>query len=207
MARMLAALSAALVVMVGCGRGSSGGPEPAPSASAATAAPAPPVDPVKQSLILMDQLPVTEAFSFQRPVMTDAVNEDSSGTQVFAMWAARRMRWPDVGVAADETSPALVRKDPDEARGKRICASGQIIQIAVQKPPSGGKLAVGILSSDAGYLYRFFAAGSSGALVENSYAHFCGLVTGLFDYSNSVGGTGHAISLVGMFDLPENRPR
>lgn len=33
------------------------------------------------------------------------------------------------------------------------------------------------------------------------------VVTGNYDYSNSAGGTGHAVDLVGMFDLPENKPK
>jgi hypothetical protein len=31
-------------------------------------------------------------------------------------------------------------------------------------------------------------------------------VTGRYDYHDSGGGTGHAVQVVGMFDLPENRP-
>jgi hypothetical protein len=116
------------------------------------------------------------------------------------------MRWVDVGVQKDETSPALVRKDPDEARAKRMCTSGQLVQIAVVKLDNGAKLSEGLLESNAGNLYHYLGAGSSGELVEQSYARFCGVVIGTYDYSNSAGGTGHAVEIVGMFDLPENRP-
>jgi hypothetical protein len=39
----------------------------------------------------------------------------------------------------------------------------------------------------------------------NTAARFCGVVTGLYDYSNSGGGTGHTADIVGMFDLPESK--
>ena len=63
------------------------------------------------------------------------------------------------------------------------------------------------LSTTAGNLIYFVNAGSSGELVQNSIARTCGVVTGRFDYSNSGGGVGHAISVVGLFDLPQNRAR
>jgi hypothetical protein len=31
------------------------------------------------------------------------------------------------------------------------------------------------------------------------------VVTGKYSYANSGGGTGHAVTLVGVFDLPENK--
>ncbi len=42
--------------------------------------------------------------------------------------------------------------------------------------------------------------------MERSQERFCGVVTGLFDYANSGGGTGHAVAIVGLFDIAENRP-
>lgn len=197
-----------MVVIVsagGCDKGSAGAAPPSASAAPVVAPEPVPVDPVKQALITMDPMPVANAFAFEKPEMTDLLDEDSPGTAVFALWAARRMRWSDVNVAQDETTPALVKKDSDSARGKRICANGQVIQIKVEKLTTGGHLSQGLLASDAGNIYRFLAAGSSGSLIENSYGHFCGLVTGTYDYTNSAGGTGHAVSLVGMFDLPENK--
>jgi hypothetical protein len=54
-------------------------------------------------------------------------------------------------------------------------------------------------------LYRFYAVGSTGSIVESSSARFCGVAIGKYDYTNSMGGAGHAVAAVGMFDLPENR--
>lgn len=54
---------------------------------------------------------------------------------------------------------------------------------------------------------RFAAVASTGELVAQSSANFCGVTTGKYSYSNSGGGTTHAVFLVGMFDLPENKPQ
>ena len=139
--------------------------------------------------------------------MGDSTNKIDPGALVFGAWAAARMKWEDVAVAKDETTPKLVFKDPDEERGKRVCFTGQIIQIAVEKSPFG-KFTNGLLS--VGYydttLFHFLNVGSSGSLVDGNQARFCGVVIGRYDYSNSGGGTGHAIQVVGIWDLPENKP-
>jgi hypothetical protein len=142
-------------------------------------------------------------------MMTDTANDDSDGTMLFAAWASNHMRWTDVAVTKDETTYALTRKDSDEARGKRLCASGSIIQIEVHKLKDQGigKLATGLLMSYGGNIFEFMAAGSTGDLVQNSQARLCGVVTGTYDYTNSAGGTGHAVTVVGMFDLPENKSK
>jgi hypothetical protein len=171
------------------------------------AAPAPQgaaVDPTTASLAKMDTMSCSDAFVFAKPYMSDSTEEVSPGAALFALWAARRMRWADVHVPADETTFAMVRKSSAEQLGKRMCSAGQIVEIYAEKPESGGHVAKGMLLSDAGHLYRFVAAGSSGTIVQGSYANLCGFVTGNFDYSNSAGGTGHAVAIVGMFDLPEN---
>lgn len=143
------------------------------------------------------------------PLMEDETGGEggSRGSLLFTVWAAKHMHWSDVSVAKDETSYALVRKDSESERGKRMCTSGQLVQIEVERLPTGGKVSTGLLDSNAGNLYHFITAGSSGQLVEQSYARVCGVVTGSYDYENSAGGTGHAVGLIGMFDLPENKPK
>lgn len=145
-----------------------------------------------------------EAVSFAKPFMTDEHNSISPGTGVLGAWALKHMKLSDVLVAKDETSYALVQKDPDEARGKRFCYGGTVVQIAVVKTELG-KGFEGLLVNRRGELFNFFAVGSTGELVQNSWGRICGAVIGKYDYSNSGGGTGHAVQLVGMFDLPENR--
>jgi hypothetical protein len=69
----------------------------------------------------------------------------------------------------------------------------------------GNKFYNGGLVDHYGHIYRFIAVRSTGDLVAGSVAHFCGVVTGKQSYANSVGGMAHAVFLVGMFVLPENK--
>lgn len=166
-------------------------------------APPPPETPEEQ----VDKLDFDAALAYAKPTMDDTKDEDSAGAVLFSVWASRHMHWTDVSVATDETTFALTQKDPDEARGKRLCTSGQIVQIEVEKLKNGSKLNIGLLLTGGGNIYRFITAGSSGTLVENSYARLCGVVTGKYTYSNSAGGTGHAVEVIGVFDLPANKPK
>lgn len=141
------------------------------------------------------------------PQMEDSADEHSPGTVLFAVWAADNMRWTDVAVAKNETSAALVLKDSDEARGKRLCARGRIIEIAKEDTGEGhGRIYSGGMWDANANVIRFFAVGSTGELVSRSNARFCGVVAGRYSYENSGGGSTHGIAMVGMFDLPENKP-
>lgn len=147
---------------------------------------------------------VDQAVAFAKPKMDDPPNKMGAGHALFALWAAKWMSWPDAVVMKNETTFASVMKDPDEARGKRLCIQGTIIEIAVVKTDNG-KLFDGLMHDYSGSIYKFSAAGSTGDLVEASAARFCGIITGRYDYSNSGGGSSHAVKLVGMFDLPANK--
>jgi hypothetical protein len=116
------------------------------------------------------------------------------------------MYWDDVVVSEDETTYALAKKDIDVARGKRLCFSGTIVQIMAHKNTLG-KTDEGLILSEAGNIFYFATIGSSGDLVAQSYGRICGVIADEYDYSNSIGGTGHALDMVGFFDLPENRTR
>lgn len=165
---------------------------------AVTAAPQNPLD------IVMTKATLPEALSVARPLMIDRPNDSAPGTFLLALWSLKHLTWKDVGVATDETSFGKVAKNPNTERGKRLCASGAIVEISAAEQPYG-TLYVGLLGSDSGNLFHFNAVKSTGNLVQQSYARFCGIVGGPFDYENSGGGVGHAIDMVGMFDLPENR--
>ena len=155
--------------------------------------------------LLKQKRTMAEALTFTKPLMSDEVDSVSAGALMFTVWATSKMRWDDVHVSRDETNYALVQKDSDEARGKRLCLKGKIIQISVTKTDFG-KFAEGLIGvSYLSKLYHFIAVGSSGDLVQGKTARFCGVVTGKYDYHNSGGGMGHAVQIVGMFDLPENR--
>ncbi len=153
---------------------------------------------------LLAKTTLGDAIELVKPNMTDTDDETSAGGVLLGLWAAKHMKWSDVGVAKNETSAALVRKDSDASRGKRMCVRGQIIQIRKDKA-GDATLFSGLMLSGYSEITSFIAAGSTGALVQHSGARLCGVVTGTYDYSNSNGGKGHAIAIVGMFDLPENR--
>ncbi len=138
------------------------------------------------------------------PEMADTTDELGTGALLLTAWSSTRMRWADVSVAKSETSFALVHKDSDAARGKRMCVRGSLIQISKESVGSSAVF-IGLLMSGYTDLVHFVAVGGTGELVERSRTRLCGVVTGTYDYANSGGGTGHAINVVGMFDLPENR--
>jgi len=135
--------------------------------------------------------------------MHDTTNEWSPGGLALTVWAAKHLSWKDVAVAKNETSFALVRKDSDEERGKRICTSGLLIQIERQQLGEV-KAYSGLLLNDYNSIFSFHVVGSTGDLVEQRRARLCGVVVGAYNYGNSGGGTGHAVAVVGMFDLPQN---
>ncbi len=201
----------ALRAQVAAGR--PGSPGEAPSLAAAQARPVAAAEPAEPSEpaagpTLADKLRdasfLSDALRLTLPLMDDTVNQQSDGAVMLAMWAALHMKWADVGVAKNETSTAKLMKDSDANRGKRMCVSGSIIQIAKQR---GAPIYAGLLNGFYGAgIAHFFAVGDTGDLVENSETRFCGVATGRYVYGNSGGGTSHAISLVGMFDLPENNP-
>lgn len=221
MFRSLVAVSAVAILFAGCSRSTASAPAPAPDPEAASAAAAiasseawvaqskalrSALTPVESPGEQIVKLGYADALAMAQPLMVDVQNDDSDGAALFGLWAAKRMAWLDVAVPKDETTWALTMKDSDETRGKRLCASGSIVQIEVEKT-AAGKLGTGLLRSYGGNLYRFFAAGSTGDLVESSDCRLCGVIAGKYDYSNSAGGTGHAVALVGMFDLPQNRTK
>lgn len=182
----------------------------APSSSASTAvvvasatatATTSATDPVPAILQAPD---LAAAIKVTKPLMIDTRDDSSRGAIQLSLWAMKHLVWSDVGIPKNETKLALVHKDPDEERGKRLCVGGSLIQIEVEKTALG-KLNIGLLRNDADDLVHFLAAGSSGTLVKGSPARLCGVVTGLYDYGNSGGGTGHAVEIVGMFDLPANK--
>lgn len=158
---------------------------------------------------LEKRLAITEAPTLAAALkLTERDMEDgkdfSSGTTDLASWATRSMKWSDVAVAKNETSYALVNKDSDAERGKRLCVSGTLIEIHSAKSAAGTAYVGGLVDGE-GKIYRFISVKSTGTLVERNSARLCGVVTERQSYANSGGGTTHAVAMVGIFDLPENR--
>lgn len=169
-------------------------------AATAPAPVAPPPAPAQPATPQVKTLP--EAIAAIKPLMDDTFNESSKGGLLLAAWAAKYMTWKELN-QLPPTKFALVMKDPDEERGKLICARGSIIEISVEKSPLG-KFNIGGMFSGSN-IYRFITVGSSGELVAQSWAGLCGVVIGKQTYSNSMGGTAHAVFVVGMFNLPQNK--
>jgi hypothetical protein len=144
-----------------------------------------------------------EAIVAIKPTMSDTVNEISQGAALLALWSANNLNFSDFDKMS-QSKYSLIMKDPDEERGKLLCTIGSIIEIQVEKA-DGNKFYNGGLVDHYGHIYRFIAVRSTGDLVAGSVAHFCGVVTGKQSYANSVGGMAHAVFLVGMFVLPENK--
>lgn len=194
-----------LVALIGCSKREAANEKPATSANVVESPP-----PTAEQMQLAKLKEATElpemsaALEIMKPHFRDSRNDVSTAAIAFEMWASRHMKWSDVSTEKNATSYALFQKDPDEERGKRLCLSGQIIQIAKESGTTRKGFG-GLISTGSGNLFNFFAVGTSGTLVATSWAKLCGVAVEKFDYSNSGGGTGHAITIVGMFDLPENR--
>ena len=135
--------------------------------------------------------------------MNDTENDISAGSVLLAFWSATHLKWQDIKSLPTTTFP-LVMKDSEKQRGKSICASGVIIEIRTERFQDKTFFEGGILS-DYGYIYRFIAVKSTGDLVARSRGTICGIVTGRHSYRNSMGGVAHAVFLVGIFNLPENK--
>ena len=167
-----------------------------PTVSAAPAA-KPPAPPPPENL--------RAAIATTRPFMADTRDGDfDKGSAALAIWSTDRLKWSELQ-EIPSGKYALVMKDSDSQRGSRICTGGRIIEITVDNTVPGSKVFLGGMYDDAGHIYRFIAVRSTGEIVANSRAKFCGIVTGQQHYRNSAGGVAHAVHLVGMFDLPENK--
>lgn len=145
---------------------------------------------------------LADAIAGNKSSMSDTDDDVSDGAVSLASWSADHMKWSELQ-GLPKTKAGLVMKDSDQQRGKLICASGELIEIASEKEDDK-KFYEGGLQDDDDNIYRFIAVKSTGGLVENSHATLCGVVIGRQDYADSVGGEAHAVFLVGMFQLPEN---
>jgi hypothetical protein len=208
MVRMFVVCGICLVLITGCSKPGAAVAEDASATPSEKAAPTPVIAKAPEVDLrdtIQQEATLAAGLAVAKPKMEDTSNgKMDTGSILLAIWAMKNMKWADVSVAKDETTFALMQKDSDEERGKRLCVSGRIIQIEVVKTERG-KLFDGLFMDGASHLFKFQAVGSTGALVERSYARLCGVATGNYEYSNSGGGTGHAIKMVGMFDLPANK--
>lgn len=194
-------LAAVLALCVSCDHKSDVPPLPTATPDTVAAAPAQPT--VAEQLNSTDTLAGALgvlANSFE-PKQKDGIDTASAA---LAVWGGRHFTWAMIA-ARPETKRALVMKDPEAEIGKRLCWSGTVIEIATDRSTGFPIYTGGLIDYNADVL-SFYAVGSSGDLVEHSPARICGIVTGSVAYSNSGGGVTHSVRVVGMFDLPQNKP-
>jgi hypothetical protein len=151
-----------------------------------------------------DAADLAGALAATRARIADNAEKLDAGTLILVGWSTRHLHWPDVAVPQDETSFDRVQKDPDRQWGKRLCVTGSIVQISPVRTDSA-HFFNGVLTAPGGRTFAFFAIGSAGALAEASRARLCGVVTAWTNHADSAG-AGRTVTLVGMFDLPENHP-
>jgi hypothetical protein len=102
-----------------------------------------------------------------------------------------------------ETTWARVSKDSETEKGGKICASGKITQISVNR--SDGWVRSDVIMRSQREYFTILAVGSSGDLIDGSVARVCGIATGTWYFANVNGSLTPSVYLVGAFDLPENR--
>jgi hypothetical protein len=193
-----------LAVLAACSRGSAKAKadEQGPAkGEVKELAPVVPEPPPEEQILAIDGF--DEAVAFAKPMMADGNVARSKGDLMLTFWSATKLRWTDVAVAKNETSVKLVNKDSDEQRGKRMCLRGQIAQIT--KVNNDPKFYSGLMFVTMADRISFNAVGSTGELVDDSWARFCGVVTQRYGFDNVSGGTTLTVAMVGMFDLPENK--
>lgn len=157
-----------------------------------------------KKITLVDKLnnanSISEMWDICKPLARDYTPGNLNyGAICAATWSITNLHAKDVIVKNDETTPGLVMKNSAKEIGKRICATGSIIEIHEED-----KFAEGLLSSYSGNLYHFITVGDTGTIQEHSEARLCGFVLGQYHYNNSGGGMGHATDLVGMWIIPAN---
>lgn len=145
-----------------------------------------------------------DALVFARARMGDTTDGPSVGALLFALWLHANGKWEYFEPKRDETSVGKVKKDALSELGRRMCARGRVIQIK-REPMAGASFFFGNLATEAGNIINFVAVGSTGEIVEDSRARFCGFVAGNYYFENVSGGQTQSVQMVGAFDLPENR--
>jgi len=165
------------------------------------------VRPIKKNPIdvIMDHRSLSGAISYAKKYMGSTRDKPSKGALIFGAWSMKRLKWSELQLV-EKTKYALVEKDPETEIGKKMCVRGKVIQIRAERT-SYGKMFTGLMFKGASYrsnVVSFFAVGSTGEIVARKRARFCGIVTGIYTYSNTGGGTTHAVQMVGMFKLKAN---
>ncbi|MEG2445808.1 MAG: hypothetical protein RSA22_03915 [Acinetobacter sp.] len=147
---------------------------------------------------------LTDVIEMVKPTMSDEFDAFPASAGVLAFWMENKhTKIGDIRVL-DSSTRGKILKDSFNERGKRLCVSGTIVEIQVDRSGGFPSYHAGLASNYTDFT-RVLAVGSTGELVANSSVTFCGVVIGKIGFNNAIGGTTNAPYLVGMFDLPENR--
>lgn len=157
---------------------------------------------------IMEQLPMPStlegAIDAYTPITMDFYNEFPTVLGAYALWnQSVGTSWNEIN-KVEKTSYGKIMKDPTAEYGKRLCVTGNIIEIETDRSLGEPIYNLGMNDNDFN-IYRATAIESSGELVEGSNATLCGIVIGKLGYDNAAGGTTRAPYLFGIFDLPENK--
>lgn len=74
---------------------------------------------------------LADAIADAKPKMTDTRDQLDEGAAMLALWASNHLTWSALE-QLPETSPALFRKDPGLERGRRLCATGRLLEIRAE---------------------------------------------------------------------------
>lgn len=170
--------------------------EPVAEPVAQAAEPAVPTAPALDAPTLEQAVLSAPSLTAATTLVSDQLDAraDGDGAWLVARYASQRATWADVHGDEPETSLPLVLKDGARERGKRLCATGRVLDIERRDLDQRPVYAGALVTTDGDTL-RFIAVGSTGTLVKRSTGTFCGVATGRVD---------DAAMAVGMFDLPEN---
>ncbi|MDQ3340958.1 MAG: hypothetical protein M4D80_37855 [Myxococcota bacterium] len=97
--------------------------------------------------------------------------------------------WSDVE-RGGETTAALMTKDPQRERGRKLCVTGTVVEIE-GATVDARRVHTGRLRTPEGDVVPFIAVGSTRSIVARYAGRFCGFA--------------HGKQIIGLFDLPENR--
>lgn len=153
---------------------------------------------------IIDRASISDAIGTAKPTMKDSTEGVSVGAWMLTLWGIKRGVWSDFWVSKSETNPALVLKDSESERTKKMCRGGNVDQIEIEKTSEGNAYS-GVMLTNTNDLVWFLAVGSTEGIVQRTHAKFCGIVTGAHSYTGIDNHNYTAVQVVGMFDIPQNR--
>lgn len=154
--------------------------------------------------MLLSNQTLPDVIEMLKPMMQDSFDAMPQASMGIAIWLDKKGAKIGDIKSLENSSRGKILKDSYNERGKKLCVTGQIIEIEVDRSGGFPTYHAGMMQNYS-EATRMLAVGSTGDLVANAQATFCGVVVGKMGYTNAMGGTTTAPYLVGMFDLPENR--